>query len=109
MLEPLATSCAPTTAPEPSEAVSTLILVAAPAVILKVLELAPVSAGSEVKSKVYPVPVLSIFKPAKVATPLEAWTVKVVVSVPPPGLVPMAAVTSVEESSVTVLPLASWM
>src|SRR5262245_2961015 len=56
--------------------------------------------------RVYPVPALSMDKPVKVATPLDALTVAVTLSVPLAGLVPYATVTEAL-LLVTVLPAAS--
>ena len=81
--------------------------VAAPAVILKDEEVAPVS-DPEVAESVYPVPALSIESPEKVATPLTAFTVAVPLKVPDPAFVPMARVTELL-AEVTVFPCASWM
>src|SRR5213078_3246977 len=55
---------------------------------------------------VYPVPTLSIARFANVATPAEAATVAVPVSVPLPGFVPIATVTF-PVNPVAVLPLPS--
>src|SRR3954465_10626116 len=54
-------------------------------------EVAPVS-DADAAASVYPVPTLSMDRLEKVATPPVADTVVVPVSVPPPGLVPMATV-----------------
>src|SRR5713226_4092930 len=66
--------------------------VAGPAVIAKVRLLAP---GSRVAAAVsrYPVPLLSMLRLEKVATPFTAATTVVPESVPPTGLVPIATVT----------------
>src|SRR6266566_3699575 len=53
----------------------------------------PLSAPLDAVS-VYPVPTLSMLRPENVATPLTAATGPPPVSVPPPGLVPIASVTS---------------
>ena len=66
--------------------------VAVPGVMLNVLDVAPVSAGLLVAESVYPVPVLLIDRVLNVATPPEAVTVVVPLSVPPPGFVPMTKV-----------------
>src|SRR3954470_15828683 len=66
-------------------------LVAAAGLMLKAAEVAPVR-EAEVALSVYPVPVLSMDRLEKVATPLAAATVAVPESVPPPGLLPMATV-----------------
>ncbi len=81
-------------------------LLAAAGVTLKVLLVAPVSVPL-VALRVYPVPVLLIDKLLKVATPLTAFTGVVPLSVPPPGLAPMAMVIEAL-LPVTVLPKASW-
>ena len=46
----------------------------------------------EVAFKVYPVPILLILKPVKVATPFTALTVAVPAKVPLPGFVSIASV-----------------
>src|SRR5205085_2577666 len=82
-------------------------LVALPTVTLNVELVAEVS-PLLVAVSVYPVPALSILQPAKVTTPDDAVTGLVVhVTVPPPGLVPMAKLTLALEL-VTVSPPGSW-
>src|SRR3954469_24021097 len=65
---------------------------AAAGLMLNPAEVAPVS-GADAAVSVYPVPVLSMERLEKVATPVTAATVVVPDSVPPPGLLPMATVT----------------
>src|SRR5688572_31691896 len=80
-------------------------LEAAAGVMLNADEVAPVRAA-EVALSVYPVPVLSMERLEKMATPATADTVVVPDSVPPPGLVPTPTVMLAVEL-VTVLPNAS--
>src|SRR5260221_14031659 len=61
--------------------------------MLNAPEVAPVSEGVLVAASVYPLPVLLIERSLNVATPPEAATVVVPLSVPPPALVPIASVT----------------
>ena len=67
-------------------------LAAAPGVMLNELLVEPVTPALAALS-VYPLPVLSIDRPEKVATPLTAATVVVPLRVPPAGLVPIERVT----------------
>lgn len=76
-----------------------------PATILKVLLVAPVRPVAAAVN-VYAVPDLLIEIFENVAMPLEAFGLKVPLSVPVPGLVPMARVTE-SVALVTVFPLAS--
>src|SRR6266550_7568552 len=79
--------------------------VAAPAVTLKAVLVAPVRPVAA-PVRVYPVPVLLMLSPENVATPLAAATVAVPESVPPPALVPIATVM-LPVNPVAVLPWAS--
>ena len=70
---------------------------------------APLTAAVSVPDdavSVYPVPTLSMLRPLNVATPLTASTVVVPESVPPPGFVAIARVTS-PVKLITVFPSAS--
>jgi hypothetical protein len=78
-------------------------------VMLNADEVALVSAGEDDAVSVYPVPILLIARLLKVATPLTAVRVSVPESVPEPAFVPIARVTCVVLSAVTVAPPASWM
>src|SRR6185436_17536275 len=73
--------------------------------MLNEVEVAPVRAP-DAAVRLKPVPALSMDRLENVATPLDAATVWVPDSVPPPGLVPMATVTFAVEL-VTVFPNAS--
>ena len=58
-------------------------------------------------ASVYPVPVLSMDRPEKVAMPAATGTAVPPVSVPPPALFPNASATVVPLSPVSTLPAAS--
>src|SRR6266550_6101806 len=79
--------------------------VAVPAVILNAV-LVPVTGPGALAVSVYPVPTLSIDRPANVATPADAACVAVPDKAPPDGLVPVASVT-LPVNPVAVLLLAS--
>jgi hypothetical protein len=81
-------------------------LVAPAAVTVNALEVAPVSPELDAVS-VYPAPAALMERFEKVAIPLEAATVSVPESVPPPGFAPIAIVT-LAELVVTMLPFVSW-
>ena len=82
--------------------VTNTIWLAAAGVILKAVVVPPVRLPSAAV-RLYPVPTLLIDKLLNVAKPLTAATVAVPLSVPLPGLVPMATVTF-DESELTTLP-----
>ena len=75
--------------------------------MLKAVEVAAVNEGVLEAVRVYPVPALLMESPENVATPAATVTAAPPVSVPPPGLVPMARPTVVVLSPVSTLPLAS--
>ena len=74
--------------------------------MLKESERSPVRAPDKA-SKVYPVPVLSMLRPLKVAMPLEAVLTAVPESVPDPGLLSIVTDTCVASSVVQVFSHAS--
>ena len=76
--------------------------VAAPAVTLKLEEVAPAN-DPDVAEKVYPVPDLLIESPEKVAIPFTAATVTLPAMLPDPGFEPRARVTELV-AVVTVFP-----
>src|SRR5215472_12393631 len=76
-------------------------------VMVKAAEVAAVYDGELAAVSVYPVPALLMDRPEKVATPEATVTAATPLSVPPAGLVPMARLTVVALSEVSMLPLAS--
>src|SRR5208283_5891707 len=99
---PLASSTATVTAGEMAEPAAALEgswtnakWLASPTVMLNAVEVAAVYEGVLEAVRMYPVPVRPIDRLEKVATPAETVTAAPPVSVPPPGLVPMARLTVV--------------
>ena len=82
--------------------------VAEPTATLKLPDVAEASTP-DVNCKVYPVPILSIFRFVNVAVPPDEVAVSVPESVPLPALFEIAAVTTVALSPVIVFPPSSWM
>ena len=81
--------------------------VGAPGVMLKPEEVAGAYDGELFAVRVYPVPVLLMERPEKVATPAVTVVAEPPASDPPPGFVPIVKVTCVRLSPVSTLPFAS--
>ena len=111
---PLASSTATVTGGEIVDPAAVLVgpwtkvrWLAAPGVMVKGDEVAPVQDGVLVAASVYPLPVLLMARPENVATPEATVTAEPPVRVPESGFVPIATLTCVVLFPVSTLPVAS--